>query len=159
MRALATGVIAAGDRERAAIARELHDSTAQRIAALVLELSVAARDTSESEVAERLRDARETSNGTDVDVEVDANRILKRLPRQVETVLYRVAQEADLAEVQRRHRSLGLISMRERVALVDGWIEIKTANGNGTTITASVPVAAAHNALHAVHDALDKEIA
>ncbi len=44
MRALAAEVIAAGDRERAALARELHDSTAQHLAALLLQLSAAARD-------------------------------------------------------------------------------------------------------------------
>src|SRR5581483_11198349 len=41
LRALATEIIAVGDRERAAIARELHDSTAQRVAALLLHLSTA----------------------------------------------------------------------------------------------------------------------
>jgi nitrate/nitrite-specific signal transduction histidine kinase len=38
MRALATAVIDAGDRERASLARELRDSTAQQLAALVLQL-------------------------------------------------------------------------------------------------------------------------
>jgi signal transduction histidine kinase len=42
MRALASQVINAGDRDRANIARELHDSTAQTLAALMLELSVMA---------------------------------------------------------------------------------------------------------------------
>ncbi|HEY4131493.1 MAG TPA: sensor histidine kinase [Gemmatimonadaceae bacterium] len=216
MRSLATEVIAAGDRERAAIARELHDSTAQRIAALILELSVAAHDTSDAESAEKLRNvrdaagaileevrhlaqsihpavlddlglvaalkklARDSSNGNGIDIDVDATRLADRLPREVETVLYRIAQEAmrnatrhafprhirltldgsvdvatlhvhddgagfDLAEVERRHQGMGLISMRERVALVDGSIDIKTAKGNGTMITASVPVAPRHD--------------
>jgi signal transduction histidine kinase len=42
MRALAAEVIEVGDRERAALARELHDSTAQRLAALMLQISAAA---------------------------------------------------------------------------------------------------------------------
>lgn len=42
LRSLANQVIQAGDRERATLARELHDSTAQSLAALLLELSVLA---------------------------------------------------------------------------------------------------------------------
>jgi two-component system sensor histidine kinase DegS len=37
---------------------------------------------------------------------------------------------------------LGLLSMRERVALVDGSLEIKTAPKSGTTIVATIPLAA-----------------
>src|SRR5215510_1694301 len=53
MRRLAGEVIAVGDRERAAIARELHDSTAQHMAALLFQLSVAARDTTDPALADR----------------------------------------------------------------------------------------------------------
>jgi len=38
--------------------------------------------------------------------------------------------------------------MRERLALVDGWLEIKTAPGNGTTVSATVPLEPAADALH-----------
>lgn len=58
LRTLATQVIMAGDRERATIARELHDSTAQSLAALLLELSVLAgqnRDPGLTERIERVR--------------------------------------------------------------------------------------------------------
>ena len=44
MRRLAAEVISAGDRERAHIARELHDSAAQSLAALVYQLSAVERD-------------------------------------------------------------------------------------------------------------------
>jgi signal transduction histidine kinase len=54
----------------------------------------------------------------------------------------------DLAEAERRRPGMGLMSMRERVALVDGWLEIKTAKGNGTTITANVPLTPSPDALH-----------
>jgi signal transduction histidine kinase len=54
LRALAAQVISAGDRERAAIARELHDSTAQSLAALLLELHVLAREAERPELAERV---------------------------------------------------------------------------------------------------------
>ncbi len=61
MRALAAEVIATGDRERAAVARELHDSIAQHISALQLQLFVAARDATEPLLAERLFAARESA--------------------------------------------------------------------------------------------------
>jgi len=59
VRALATAVIDAGDRERATLARELHDSTAQQLAALVLQLSAASRDAKDPALAERLESIRD----------------------------------------------------------------------------------------------------
>ena len=59
IRDLATQVIQAGDRERARIARELHDSTAQTLAALALQTSSAlqqARDDGLREQLELIRD-------------------------------------------------------------------------------------------------------
>jgi signal transduction histidine kinase len=215
MRALATEVIAAGDRERAALARELHDSTAQRLAALLLQLSAATRDCTDPVLADRLADARDAAQelteevrllshtvhprvlddlglaaalqklardsaaGTGVDVDVDVPMPLtdsRALPHGVAAVLYRVAQEAvrnamrhgaphrvslvlrsdgrvvrlevrddgrgfDLADAERRRPGMGLSSMRERLALVDGWLDISTAVGDGTTLAASVPLA------------------
>lgn len=211
MRALATEVIAAGDRERAAIARELHDSAAQHIAALLLQLSAAARDETDPFLAERLhaaRDsaeeileeirrlshnvhpavlddlgleaalrklARDSSHGNGIDISVNAGQAPRRLPANVETVLYRVAQEAvrnatrhaapkrihidlfqsrpsvtlevhddgsgfDLANAQRNRAGMGLLSMNERVGLINGALEIKTAPGSGTTVSATVPL-------------------
>jgi len=64
MRALATAVIDAGDRERASLARELHDSTAQQLAALVLQLSAAARDANDAALAERLESMRDQAKAT-----------------------------------------------------------------------------------------------
>jgi signal transduction histidine kinase len=216
MRALASEVIATGDVERAALARELHDSTAQRLAALLLQLSAAARDCTDPALAARLyaaRDAaqelteevrllsqslhprvlddlglvpalqqlaRDSTNGTGIDVDVDARREPEALPPNVASVLYRVAQEAvrnALRHASARHIRIalhrdtvnarleiyddgigfdadaleredhaptgGLLSMRERVALVDGALEIKSAWQAGTTIVATVPVHAA----------------
>jgi len=54
MRVMAKQVIKAGDRERAHIARELHDSTAQTLAALMLELSVLASENTNPRLHERL---------------------------------------------------------------------------------------------------------
>jgi signal transduction histidine kinase len=61
MRTLAEEVVAVGDRERAALARELHDSTAQRMAALLLQISALARDARDPELAQRLTVLREAA--------------------------------------------------------------------------------------------------
>jgi signal transduction histidine kinase len=211
MRLLAAEVIAAGDRERSALARELHDSVAQHLAAVLLQLAAAERDSSDPVVAERLEEARnsveyalqearalshalhpgvlddlgleaalrklarDSSNGNGVDVDVSCAAGPERLPRDVEAVLYRVAQEAvrnatthasprrvrvsvqqtddeatlsvhddgvgfDLAETEARRSGMGLTSMQERVDLLDGRLEINTAKGSGTTISATVPL-------------------
>lgn len=59
MHALATAVIEAGDRERATLARELHDSTAQQLAALMFQLGAAHRDCTDPELAARLEQMQE----------------------------------------------------------------------------------------------------
>jgi signal transduction histidine kinase len=211
LRALASEVIAAGDRERAALARELHDSTAQHLAALQLQLAAAARDTTDPDLAARLRDARDAaastleevrvlshtvhpavldtlgldaalrrlardaSHGNGVDIDVDAQLGSESLPSNVAAVLYRVAQEAvrnairhadphrvrinllrgpgtvtlevhddgrgfDLEAAERRRAGMGLLSMRERTALIDGTLDVKTTAGGGTTVVATVPL-------------------
>lgn len=63
MRELARDVIEAGDRERSALARELHDSTAQRVAALQFELSAVAREARDPALAGRLEAARAAAAG------------------------------------------------------------------------------------------------
>lgn len=62
LRDLTTQVIAAGDRERAAIARELHDSTAQTLAAITYELTVASGETRDPAQVERLDRVRGLAN-------------------------------------------------------------------------------------------------
>ena len=64
VQALASAVIDAGDRERASLARELHDSTAQQLAAIVLQLSAAARDSNDPALSERLDAIREQAKAT-----------------------------------------------------------------------------------------------
>lgn len=59
LRTLANQVIQAGDRERASLARELHDSTAQSLAALLLELSVLAGENSDPRLDERITRVRD----------------------------------------------------------------------------------------------------
>jgi len=46
----------------------------------------------------------------------------------------------DLAAAERRRSGMGLLSMRERTALIDGTVEIKTTAGGGTTVVATVPL-------------------
>jgi signal transduction histidine kinase len=222
LRALASEVIAAGDRERAALARELHDSTAQHLAALQLQLAAAARDATDPMLAERLSEARDAaastleevrvlshsvhpavlddlgldaalrrlardaSHGNGIDIDVDLDSVTGPLPANVAGVLYRVAQEAvrnavrhaapshvriglsrgpsnitlevhddgrgfDLDAAERRRTGMGLLSMRERTALIDGTVDIKTAPGDGTSVVAVVPLE--HDSLFAVETA------
>jgi signal transduction histidine kinase len=213
MRRLASLVITAQDEERSRIARELHDSTAQSLTAIVLQLSAAARDARAPEIAARLSDvkemagmaleevrtlshrvhprvlddlglvpavrwlARQARDSADVDITVDALGDTEHIPAQAASVLYRVAQEAltnavrhaapaavaitvradsdtatlevsddgrgfDIAEAEARRPGMGLFSMRERVSLVDGELELTSAPGSGTRVVASVPLTA-----------------
>ena len=97
-----------------------------------------------------------------------------RFPPEIETVLYRVIQEAltnvvkhagaervSIVIAQRgdgirvvveddgrgfdaedvRHDALGVVGMRERVALVGGTLDVESAPGAGTTLAAYVPLA------------------
>ena len=218
MRELAAQLIEAGDEQRAAIARELHDSTAQQVAALQFQLSAAVRDAQDPLLAVRLasardaaesildqvrrlsqsvhpavleslgleaalrRLARESAADSSMDFVVHADAGNRQVPRKVEATLYRVAEQAvrnavrhssarhvritlhvgssailqvhddgrgfDVAAVERGHTATGLASIRERLALVDGMLEIQTAVGGGTTITASVPLSDMPGAAH-----------
>jgi signal transduction histidine kinase len=213
MRRLASLVITAQDEERSRIARELHDSTAQSLTAIVLQLSAAARDASVPELAERLSEvkemagsaleevrtlshrvhprvlddlglvaavrwlARQARDSAGVEVTVDALGKTETITAPVASVLYRVAQEAltnsvrhaaptsvaiavqvdaatatlevaddgcgfDIAEAEARRPGMGLFSMRERVSLVDGQLDVVSSLGAGTRVVARVPVAA-----------------
>jgi len=62
MRRLAAQVISAQDEERARVARELHDSTAQMLAAIMLQLGVAARENTSPVLDERIATLREMAS-------------------------------------------------------------------------------------------------
>lgn len=211
IRRLASAVIKAGDAERARLAHELHDSTAQTISAVVMQLAAAARDSRDPELAPRLAAikaaaldaleevrllsitvhprvlddlglpaalnhlARETGRHSGLEVEVEAPPAASGLPRDRASVLYRVAQEAvanalrhgkpasvkirlemrpteatlevaddglgfDPEETGRNTTGLGIFSMRERAALVNGTLELASQPGSGTRVRASVPI-------------------
>ncbi|HEY5085826.1 MAG TPA: sensor histidine kinase [Gemmatimonadaceae bacterium] len=224
-RRLATELINAADKERAAISRELHDSAAQSLAALVMQLSVGVQsaDNAPREVLkERIEAARVLAINTLEEIRLLAHTMhprvlddlglvaaLRRLARDTTdhlanypnsaedagvtvdvvakegsdeaipapamSVLYRVAQEAvqnarrhaspkrveirlqtdadtatieivddgcgfDTQATQGEQAGIGLFTMRERVALLDGEFHIISRSGGGTSISASVPL-------------------
>ena len=212
VRRLAAEVIRAGDKERARLARELHDSTAQTLAAVVMQLATTIRTVEAPEVAERLETVRgavvdaleevrgishtvhprvlddlglpaalrnlgrETERHTDVPIAVDVPLITRPMPQTSASVLYRIAQEAvtnairhaspsaveirllvddqtatlevtddgdgfEMTDASRTGGGLGIFSMRERVALVDGMFDLVSGPGMGTRVRATVPVA------------------
>ena len=211
VRRLAAEVIRAGDKERARVARELHDSTAQTLSAVVMQLATTIRDVEQPAIAARLEtvrgavvDALEEVRGlshtvhprvlddlglsaalrhlgremewrTEVPIAVDVPLIAPALPQASASVLYRIAQEAlnnafkhasataievrlhsdgtsatlevaddgegfDPRRASRADSGLGIFSMRERVALVDGSFDLVSGPGMGTRIRATVPL-------------------
>lgn len=211
LRRLATQIMQAQDDERSRVARELHDSVAQTLAALVMQISAVQRDAPDGPLAERLALVRtiagealeevrllshtvhprvlddlglpaalewlgrQTREAEGVQVEVVTGAVSDELPRLQASALYRVAQEAlrnavrhagagrvtlhltrasdalvlevaddgqgfDVAAAEARRPGMGLFAMRERVALVDGTMEILSRPGAGTRIRASVPL-------------------
>ena len=210
VRRLAAQVISAQDEERARVARELHDSTAQMLAAVMLQLGVAAKESTSPALDARIATVRELAaealeevrslshtihprvlddlglaaalewlarqsreqDALDVEVLADDGAAVPKLPA---SVLYRVAQEAlrnavrhagarrvelwlrrgpgtatlevvddgrgfDVRRAEERRPGMGLFSMRERVALVNGTLAVVSAPGRGTRVVATVPV-------------------
>ena len=211
VRRLAAQVISAQDEERARVARELHDSTAQILAAVMLQLGAAARESDSPTLNDRIAtlrqltaDAleevrslahtmhprvlddlglaaalewlgRQTSSQTALDVRVSATAGDTQIPAPLASVLYRVAQEAlrnvvrhadahgveirlrrepaaavlevaddgrgfDVERAEERRPGMGLFSMRERVALVNGTLAVTSGRGRGTRVVATVPL-------------------
>ena len=210
VRRLAAQVISAQDEERARVARELHDSTAQMLAAVMLQLGVAAKESTSPALDERIATLREMAaealeevrslshtihprvlddlgiaaalewlarqsreqDALDVEVFAADGLVISKMPA---SVLYRVAQEAlrnavrhaqarrvelwlrnapgvatlevvddgtgfDVRRAEERRPGMGLFSMRERVGLVNGTLDVVSAPGRGTRVVATVPV-------------------
>ncbi|MDF1504884.1 ATP-binding protein [Roseisolibacter sp. H3M3-2] len=225
-RTLAARAIRVDDRERAAIGRELHEGTAQQLAALSLLLGGAERpaadvarddapageprdargdtqrrrmDVIRGIVRDALHEVRELSHtahprvldelglpaaldalaartreGTAAEVRVSCDARVALAPASAAT-LYQVAQEAvrnavrhaaprsvrialavdaheavltveddgrgfDPAVVECAADGVGLFAMRERVALVSGWMSVSSRPAHGTRIQAVVPI-------------------
>ena len=230
-RQLAVEVISAGDRERAAVSRELHDSVAQSLAALVMQLGALSHDASRAPVellGERLRGAKALAASTLEEVRLMAHtmhpRVLEdlglvtavrslvreltergaytgemtvevigaegveaRIPAAQASVLYRIAQEAlqnvirhagarhvvihigvqdDTARLEvtddgigfdpqanrADHLGIGLFTMRERVALLEGDLHINSGPGAGTSVRASLPLHPSTTILRPSHE-------
>lgn len=210
IRRLASKVIHAQDEERARLARELHDGTAQTMAGVVLQLSAARQDCTDSRVAMQLQEihtvasealeevrtishtiyprvledlglraaldrlARRTRETSNVDVGVIV-RGTRAIPPTAASALYRVAQEAlvnavrhssatsielrldtdlwyatlevedngmgfDPRNAETERPGMGIFSMRERIALVDGVFDIESEPARGCCVRASVPL-------------------
>ncbi len=160
-------------RKAAAELRQLVVSTLQDVRRLAVELRPSALDDFGLVPAvERLAATFAEQSGPVVDVAARLGEL--RLPRDAETALYRIVQEALTNVVKHssaRHVSitlvhngetavlvveddgngfdpgetrpdaLGLVGMRERVALVGGRLTVESTPGAGTTLVAEVPVA------------------
>lgn len=211
VRRLAAQVISVQDEERARVARELHDSTAQILTAVMLQLGAAARESDSAALSERIATLRElaaealeevrslshtmhprilddlglaaalewlgrqTRSQTSLDVRVSVPARDGVIPAPLASVLYRVAQEAlrnaarhadagtvqlrlrhepaaavveveddgqgfDVTSAEERRPGMGLFSMRERVALVNGRLVVTSSRGRGTRVVATVPL-------------------
>ena len=210
MRQLASQVIDAADRERASLARELHDSTAQSMAAVVMRLSALQRDTGDGALREQIGALREIAQEATEEIRMLAHTLHPRalddlglaaalqtltrrvqgttetriatdimaddvLPPHVASVLYRVAQESlhnavrhaaatsmrveltrgersirleviddglgfSVREAEQRRPGMGLFTMRERLILAGGTLQILSGPLVGTRVIATVPL-------------------
>ena len=154
--------------------RELVVQALQDVRSLAVELRPTALDDFGLPAAlERLAGTFQERSGIETAVESGLGD--ERLPPEVETVLYRLVQEAltnvvKHAEAQRvaivltrrsdgvgvlveddghgfdpnrvRDGALGLVGMRERLALVDGTLTIESSPAGGTSLHALVPLQA-----------------
>jgi signal transduction histidine kinase len=162
-----------GDARRTAVEslRELVAATLRDVRRLAVELRPTALDDFGLTAAlERL--TANFSEQTGIAIELEAGLGEERLPRDVETVLYRLVQEALTNVVKHAHAEhvsivlrrkegvvtavieddgrgfedgqgeggLGLVGMRERVALVNGRFRIEAGANAGTTLLVEVPV-------------------
>jgi signal transduction histidine kinase len=152
--------------------RELVVATLQDVRRLAVELRPKALD--DFGLVPALERLSETfADQADVEVHVQAVLGEERLPREIETALYRIVQEALTNVIKHANartvsvvltrqgdrvavvieddgrgfdpgaqpgEGLGLVGMRERIALVDGRLSIESGAGRGTTIAVEVPV-------------------
>lgn len=213
LKVLAKDVVRTGDRERSRVAKELHDSVAQSLAALRYQLIAIERETEGTDLTEKIRAVRQSAGEvleqvrllshtvhpqilddlglvpalrhlarttTDtprisISVAPDVESQLRALPNDIAVALYRAAREAvanslrhaepgsieiqvglaggsvvmqveddgrgfDLVEAEREGRAMGLFTMRERIGLLNGQVEISSRPSLGTSVSVRVPV-------------------
>lgn len=163
-----------GSERAEADVRELVVQALQDVRSLAVELRPSALDDFGLEPAlDRLSATFSERSG--IAASVQSSLGTERLPAELETVLYRVAQEALTNIVKHagaqqvsllltrgdggvglvveddgrgfraedvRANALGLVGMRERLALLDGTLSIESRPGGGTTLVAHVPLPA-----------------
>jgi signal transduction histidine kinase len=212
LRDVAARALGAAEEERKRIARELHDETAQMLAALLIRIRVV-RNRRDPEAVEALLDdmregvshalegvrrfarglrppaldelglvpaiealARSLEEVGGIAVTVHADDPAGQLMPDAELATYRIVQEALSNVVRHAHASragvriarepgrvvvtveddgrgfdparalstdgggLGLFGMRERAGYIGGQVEVTSAPGRGTTVTAEIPV-------------------
>ncbi|MEO6210677.1 MAG: ATP-binding protein [Gemmatimonadaceae bacterium] len=136
-RRLAAELINAGDRERAAMSRELHDSTAQSLAALVMQLSVVAAASASVlyRVAQKaIRNACRHAAAKHIEIHISADADTARLEITDDGIGF------DPGAAAYHRTGIGLFTMRERVALIEGELHVMSRVGGGTTVLATVPL-------------------
>jgi signal transduction histidine kinase len=130
LRYLANQVIQAGDRERASLARELHDSTAQTLAALLLELSVLAGQNTDPNLDERITRvrglgaalqllARESVQRSNVLVTYAGPAKVEPLDAPSASALYRIAQEAVGNAIRHARAHSVAVRLRENASVME----------------------------------------
>jgi signal transduction histidine kinase len=166
----ASGTPAEAERAEADVRAQIVQAL-QDVRALAVELRPSALDDFGLVPAlERLAETFQARSGLETLVQANLS---GRLPPEVETVLYRVVQEAltnivkhagaehvsivirsreksvaatidddgrGFAAEDVRAEALGLLGMRERLALVGGTLEVESSRDSGTTIAAQVPL-------------------
>lgn len=146
VRALAGQVIRAGDQERASIARELHDSTAQALGALDLLLTAAIREGLDPATAERLRVMQTIVDETWRDVRALSHTIHPRvlddlgLPAALEWLARLTRDQADIeikvsADAKGAALPLSAASVLYRVAQESVRNAVRHANPRQISIT------------------------
>jgi len=216
VRALASEVVRAGDRERSRVGKELHDSVAQSLAAIRYQLTAIEREATDAALIEQMRAVRESAGelleqvrllshtvhpqilddlglvpalrhlvrtatavpAVSITVDGDSEPKLREIPSDVAAALYRVAQQSisnavhhakartivlrigladgvvsmqvdddgigfDPEKAERDGQAMGLFTMRQRIALVNGEVEIRSTLKQGTSVCIRVPVVSA----------------
>jgi len=77
-----------------------------------------------------------------------------QLTREQDTLTLRITDSGVGFEAQRQHAGLGLVSMRERVALLRGQMVIQSARGIGTRLEVRVPMVPAQQAIDLTYGAI-----